>query len=188
MASGRRRVWLTVLTIAIVVLVAMWLVGYHRFELKGAVGLRDSGFFSYPRYHVQLGSVPLWQAGQYEFKVSGLPPGPLDLRLQVSDQTGANSDELTALSTNVAVSMTESSGKQVCEGAGSLSDARMRERSTWALASSSSQASFWHSRCLQVSTNRFKSYVVRVKISDVAPRSPHVSMLPILEGGGIELP
>jgi len=188
MANGRRRAWLTALTVTIVGLVVMWLVSYHRFELRGAVGLRDSGFFSYPRYHVQLGSVPLWQAGEYEFKVRGLPPSPLDLRLQVSDYTNANRDELTTLSTNVAVWMMESPGKQVCEGAGSLSDARTRERSTWALASSSSQASFWHSGCLQLSTSRFKTYVVRVRISDVDPRSPHATILAILEGGGIELP
>ena len=124
MATGRRRTWLITLIVAVVRLVVMWLVSYHRFELKGAAGLRDSGFFSYPRYHVRLGSVPLWQAEEYEFKVSGLPPSPLDLRLQVSDYTGANRDELTTLSTNVAVRMMDSSGKQVCEGTGSLSDAR----------------------------------------------------------------
>ena len=50
-----------------VFVLVLWTLGYHRFEFKGGVGVRDSGFFSYPRYHAQLGRLPLSKAGEYQF-------------------------------------------------------------------------------------------------------------------------
>jgi hypothetical protein len=188
MASRMKRVWLITLSVVVVLLIMFWAVSYHPSQFKGGVALRDSGFFSYPRYHAQLGDLPLWKEGEYQFTVRGLPPGPLDLKLQVLDSTDANRAELTSLSTNMSVSMTDSSGKEVCEGSGSLSDAGTREHSTWALASSTSQASFWHASCVQVPTSRSKTYIVKVRTSGVDPRSPHSTVRPMLEGGGIELP
>jgi|SRR5215469_12705198 len=183
-----KRVWLITLSFVVALLIMFWSVSYRPSQFKGGVALRDSGFFSHPRYHAQLGDLPLWKEGEYQFTVSGLPPGPLDLKLQVLNSTDANRAGLTSLTTTVSVSMTDSSGKQVCEGSGSLSDAGTREHSTWALASSSSQASFWHARCLQIPTSRFQTYIVRVRTSGVDPRSPRSTIIPTLEGGGIELP
>jgi len=187
MAKRMKRAWMIVISVGLL-LIAFWATSYHPSRFRGGIALRDSGFFSYPRYHAQLGDLPLWKEGEDQFTVHGLPPGPLDLKLQVLDSTDANRAELTSLSTNVSVSITDSSGKQVCEGSGKLSDAGTREHSTWALASSSSQAAFWHAGCLQMPISRFKTYTVRVRTSEVDPRSPHSTIMPVLEGGGIELP
>jgi hypothetical protein len=180
---------LTRLPILIAVLVvSVWAFSYHRFEFKGGVGVWDSGFFSYPRYHAQLGKLPLWEAGEYRFTVHGLPPGPLDLELRVSDSTYAETTQLASLSTVVSVSIADSSGKEFCSARGRLSEAKLRGLGGWVLESSSSHASFWHPRCQNLPISRFKTYTAKVSVSDVDPHSPQKELMLGLEGGGTELP
>jgi hypothetical protein len=185
--AARRGLMMVPVFIAALV-VAVWVFSYHSFEFKGGVGVRDSGVFSYPRYHAQLDDLPLWKSGEYQFIVRGLPPGPLDLVLQVPDATDADRAELTSLSTSVSVSTTDSFGKEVCTATGNLSGARNRDRSAWVLASTSSSASFWQPRCQQLPFSRFKTYTVKVTVSGADDHSPHRMLRPILQGGGNELP
>jgi|SRR5450432_601461 len=166
------------------VVFAVWAFSYHSFEFKGGVGILDSGFFSYPRYHAQIGDLPLWKSGEYRFTVRGLPPGPLDLVLQVPNVTDADKAALTSLSTHVSASLIDSSGTEVCEATGSPSD----ERSAWAMASTSSGALLWQPRCQQLPISRFKTYTVKVTVSGTDDRPPHHMLRPILQGGGNELP
>jgi len=187
MNVGVKRPWLFMVAPFLIV-VLFWAGSYHPSEFKGGVGIRDSGVFSYPRYHAQLGALPLWKNGTYQFTVRGLPPDLLDLVLQVPDARGADREELMSLSTSVSASIADSSGKEVCTAAGSLSDARRRGPSSWVLASSSLHASFWHPRCQQLPISRFKTYTVKVTVSEADPRSPQRMITPILQGGGVELP
>src|SRR5271169_6341102 len=92
-----KRVLILVAALAVII-VAVIVFSYHSFEFKGGVGILDSGFFSYPRYRAQLGELPLWKTGEYTFVVRGLPPGPLDLELQVPEATDTDRAELTSLS------------------------------------------------------------------------------------------
>jgi hypothetical protein len=168
--------------------VVIWAFSYHAFEFKGGVDIRDSGFFSYPRYHAQLGDLPLWKDGEYQFTVRGLPPDPLDLSLEVVDATDADRTELTSLSSSVGVSIVDDSGKQVCTGSGRLSDANTRGLYSWVLESSNSHASFWHNRCQQLPMSRSKTYTVKVTVSQADAHSPHKMLMAVLKGGGNELP
>src|ERR1700676_482355 len=104
MASRAKRAWSITLSVIVALLILFWAVSYHPWEFRGGLSLHDSGFFSYPRYHAQLGEVPIWKVGEYQFTVRGLPPEPLDLKLQVLDSTEANRAELIVLSTIVSVS------------------------------------------------------------------------------------
>ena len=183
-----KRVLTRVAVFIAVLVAAAWALSYHRFEFKGGIGVRDTGFFSYPRYHAQLGNVPLWKAGEYQFTVHGLPSDPLDLKLQVSNGTYAESAELASLSTAVSVSIADGSGKEVCSASGHLSEAKLRGSNGWVLESSSSHASFWHPHCQNLPISRFKSYTTKVAVLDVDPRSPQKELTPVLEGGGTELP
>jgi hypothetical protein len=183
------RVWRTVVGVLVALVVVVWTVSYHPLlEFEGGIGISDSGFFSYPRYHIELGHLPLWKAGEYRFIVRGLPPGLLDLVLRVSGGTYSESSELTSLSTTVSVSMYDNSGKEVCAAMGRLSDAKLPGIGSWVLESSSSRAAFWHPRCQQLPSRRLKAYTVRVTVSDVDPHSPQKELTPVLEGGGTELP
>src|SRR5882762_1229303 len=76
-----------VLMALLLLVLAVWAFSYHSFEFKGGLGVSDTGFLSYPRYHAQLGELPSWKNGEYQFTVRGLPPGPLDLVLQVPNAT-----------------------------------------------------------------------------------------------------
>src|SRR5882672_4761093 len=132
----------TLATIAPILFIALWASSYHPFEFKGGLGVRDSGLLSRPpRYHAQLGYIPLWKAGEYQFRVRGLPPGPLDLTLPVLDVTLDDRLELTSSSTSLKVSIANGSGKEICVANGILSDARTRGVYTWELDLSTSHAS-----------------------------------------------
>jgi hypothetical protein len=166
----------------------LWAFGYHTFEFKGGIGISDNGFFSYPRYRAQLGELPLWKNGEYSFTVRGLPPGPLDLALRVRDATHADRTELTSLPTSVSVSIADNDGKQICVASGNLSDARDRDHPGWVLASSDASASFWQPSCQQIPISRFKTYSVKVVLSGADDQSTHKIVMPVLQGGGNELP
>ena len=167
---------------------AVWAFSYHSFEVKGGLGVSDTGFLSYPRYHAQLRDLPLWKNGEYQFTVRGLPPGPVDLVLEVPNATDADEAELISLFNYVSTSITDSSGREVCEATGSVSDATTRERSAWALASTSSGALLWQPRCQQLPISRFKTYTLKVIVSGADDRLLHRIMRPIFQGGGTELP
>ena len=183
-----RRALMVVSVLMAFLVVAVWAFSYHSFEFKGGMGIRDSGFLSYPRYHAELGELPLRKAGEYQFTVRGLPPESLDLSLQVLDATIDDTSELTSLSTSVRVSITDGSGKELCAASGKLSDAKRPGLSSWVLESSDSHAEFWHPRCLQLPISRYKTYSVKLTISGVDDRSPHKMLAPNLAGGGNELP
>jgi hypothetical protein len=188
MKTSGKRFATAILVIAALTIAAIWRLGYHTSAFKGGVGFRDSGLFSYPRYHAQLGVLPLWQDGEHRFDVWGLPPGPLDLELNVEDATGADRAELTSLSTSVSASIFEAPDTKICSETGLLSDAKTRTLPSWVLASSDSSARFWQAPCLQLPISRSKSYTIEVTVSGVDPRSPHKMLMAVLSGGGVELP
>lgn len=183
-----RRTWLLLSATVVVLVSTIWLAGYHSWEFKGGLGIRDSGPFSYPRYHAYIGNINLPQAGEYQFTVHGLPPTTLGLELQVADATQGDRMVLTSLSTQLAVSIADSSGREVCSATGRLSDATTRGLNSWVLASSSAGASFWHPSCRNMTFSRFKTYTVTAKLSDVDAHSPQRELKLVLQGGGDELP
>jgi hypothetical protein len=170
------------------VVVTVWAISYHPFEFKGGMGIRDSGFFSYPRYHAQLGEFPLWKNGEDSFTVHGLPSGPLDLELEVSDTGSRDRAALESLPISMNVSITDVIKKEICTASGVLSNAKSGNRAGWVLSSSVSQASFWHTGCLQLPVSRFETYTLKVVLSGAHDRSPHKMLRPVLAGGGNELP
>lgn len=172
----------------IALVVGIWALSYHRFEFKGGLAVRDSGFFSYPRYSAEVGQVPLWKDGNYQFTVRGLPPGPLDFVLQLPDTSDADKAQLASSSTRLRASIADSSGKTICSAAGKLADVRRRDLDTWILNSLGSTASLWQPQCKQLPISRFRTYLIEVIISDADERSPRKIIVPILEGGGNELP
>jgi len=181
--SRTKRAWLIVLAAILLIGFALWASSYHAWEFKGGLSISDSGFFSNPRYYAQIGRLPMWKAGEYQFSVRGLPPGPLELALPVLEATDADRAELSSLSTIVSVTITDSSGNQTCTAKGRLS---VSTDDPWILAPHSTY--FWHPRCTHIQTSRFRTYIVKVAVSDVDARSPSWTLMPVLRGGGNELP
>lgn len=183
-----RHLLIGVSALVVILIVAIWAYSYHASEFKGGLGIRDSGYFSYPRYHAKLGEFPLWANGEYKFVVRGLPPDLLDFSLDVVDATEVDRTELTSLSTSVRVSITNGSGKQICLATGNLSGVRNEAHPSWILASSSSSASFWHPGCQNLPISRSETYTINIVISGVDNRVPRKMLMAILQGGGNELP
>jgi hypothetical protein len=181
--SRTKRAWLTALAAILLIGFALWASNYHAWEFKGGLSITDSGFFSNPRYYAQIGRLPMWKAGEYQFRLRGLPPGPLELALPVLEATDADRAVLSSLSTIVSVTITDSSGNQMCTAKGRL---RVSTDDPWILFPHST--TFWHPRCTNIRTSRFRSYIVNVAVSDVDPRSPSLNLMLVLRGGGNELP
>src|SRR5437899_10217188 len=135
MKTTSKRVLISILACVGVLVLAGWALSYHTSEFKGGIGMRDSGFFSYPRYHAELGEVPLWKNGEYQFNFRGLPPDPLDLSLRIRNATYSDMTELTSLSTSMGVSITDTSGRVLCTANGRLADSKLRGLNSWVLAS-----------------------------------------------------
>lgn len=181
-----KRWWLIAAGAFFAIGILLWATtGYHTWEFKGGEGIRDSGYFSYPRYHARLGRFALWEPGEHVFSVRGMPPDSLYLLLPVVDAT--RGDKLRTLSTFLNATVTDDSGKVLCLASGQLSDAQTTGISSWVL-STGSEEYFWHPACREFPISPSRAYVVRVVISEVDPRSPHRMMVVVLAGGGHELP
>lgn len=180
---------LAVLAFVVLVVGIWWLFSYHKREFKGGVSISDSGFFTYPRYHVKLGTIPLSEPGEYTFNISGLPPAPLSLQLYVLGNSDDNRTDLAQLRSLLEISITDTSGRSLCSASGRLSAAASRSQASWVLKGGNSVApAFWQSACLDIPIHRHRSYRIVVRLKDVDPHSPRILLEPTLEGGGIELP
>jgi hypothetical protein len=183
-----KRAWRIVLAAVFVIVFSLWYTGYHTWEFKGGERIRDSGFFSYPRYHAELGRFNLWEAGKHQFTARGLPRDSLTLSLQVLEASADDRKELTSLGTFLSATVADDSGNILCTASGRLSDGGTRGVSSWVLSSNGSDSSFWHPGCREFPISRSKAYTVTVAVSGVDPRSPHRTIMVILQGGGTELP
>src|ERR1700687_1623921 len=126
-----------------------WLLSYHKSEFKGDGTISDTGAFTFPRYHVKLGTLPLSEPAEHIFKVSGLPPEPLDLQLYILGTGQQDRSALVQLNTYLDVDVADGSGRSLCSGSGRLSAAERRDETGWVLKGGNSvAAAFWHSKCL----------------------------------------
>jgi hypothetical protein len=192
----RKALTLSVLAIALIS-VSLCIASYHPSQFRGGVEIQDFGLFSYPRYRAILGRLPLSQSRDYNFKVHGLPPGPLDFTLQLDDFRENDRPLIASLSTSIAVSINDDSGKAVCSASGSLSDyaANGNRDGIWVLKGGISplpsplRTELWNTDCLNLPISRFHAYNVAVKVTGEDQHSPvRIMLVPTLSGGGIELP
>ena len=196
-SRSKRRTVITLVLVASIIAVLLWVASYHPSEFRGGLEIHDSGLFSYPRYRAVLGRLPLFQSREYSFKVRGLPPGPLDFALQLDDFEEAERPLVASLSTSIAVSLNDDSGKTICSARGSLSDyaAKGNSEGIWVLRGGVTplptplRTELWNTRCLNLPISRVRAYDMVVRVTDADPRTPtKIVLLPTLSGGGIELP
>jgi hypothetical protein len=172
-------------TIIVVACSAWWAASYHPDEFRGAGPMRDTGIFTYYRYHAEVGQLPLAAEATYVLKFSGVPAERMVLQFYVAGGSDANRELLSSLSTELSAEITDERGTVLCSADGPLSNGD--RRSGWTLMSSYNQAAFWHDRCSSVSFARNTGYFLRVGVRKVDARSPNVTLTATLEGGGIEL-
>jgi len=153
---------------------------YSPSQFRGDGEIRDTGFWSYPRYHIRFPEVRLDQPGEYEFSCSGLPPVPLTFELSLSGDYAY--EDLAKLATNVTFHMTDDRGSELCRGSGPLSH--------WVLRWGGVEdiGGFWHLDCRDAAALGQTTYTVGLTVKDVDAASPALSARPILKGGGNENP
>jgi hypothetical protein len=175
--------------IAFAVLIALgiwWLRSYRITDYRGDGRITDSGTWNYPRYRVELSQIPLFESGIHQFRLAGLPSDQMTLELVVVGKTGKDREELTKLRTRIDASLIDDQGHTVCNASGIPSDG-IRENA-WILRSTDVSAAFYNQSCVDVVIYTFRSYNLEVKLSEIDAVSPRAYLLPIVSGGGNELP
>ena len=159
-------------------MIALW--PYSTREFRGDGQIRDTGFWTYPRYHVTFARISLDEPGEYIFRCSGLPPEPLTFALQVD--RNSDYDVLSGLTTIVDVRLSTADGQTVGQASGALHE--------WVLAwiGADDSGFFWHPRLRDMEAKRNQEYTLRILVKDVDPTSPPLEVQPTLSGGGNELP
>jgi hypothetical protein len=131
--------------------------------------------------------MPLYEAGEYRFRLQGLPSEEMTLMLYVKNSSGSAEERprLTNLPTSIGAVLTDSHGKDVCRASGRPKDSN--EDGIWVLMSGA-EAAYWHWQCNHVPIHLNESYnlVIRVTSADQTPEK--VVVTPRLQGGGLELP
>ena len=112
--------WVAVL---IVLAFALWWFSSYRIsEYRGDGQIRDSGVWTYLRYHVELGKIPFYENGVHQFRLVGLPSEEMTLELVVDGKSDKDRPELARLKTNIEAILRDDLGKVVCNAGGVPSD------------------------------------------------------------------
>jgi hypothetical protein len=167
--------------IAVGALALVTLSGCYRTSNFRGGTMTDTGTFSHPRYHARLQAIPLDRTAQYQFPVSGLPSEKMTMLLHVEGGNESLRKSLESVSTQVTVSLVTAEGKPVCSAQGPLGP-------SWTLMSSVFEAAFWQRGCTGVQIQGGAHYVLNIGVATPDAHSAQLRLVPVLEGGGIELP
>jgi hypothetical protein len=163
-----------------------WLWSYRITEYRGDGKITDAGTWNYPRYRIELSQIPFFESSVHQFKLAGLSSGQMTLTLDVVGKTEKNRVELTRLKTRIEATLLDDEGRTVCKAFGIPSDGT--RENAWILSSSDISAAFYNQSCVDIDIHRSRSYTLAVRLIEVDPDSPRAYLVPILSGGGNELP
>lgn len=135
-------------------------------------------------YRISMRAIPFYKSGEYVFRFSGLPKQEMSLQLYVKGQSGDDRAELTHLGTTLDANLIDQNGRTVCQATGMVRDGQ-NER-IWILMSDG-EAAFWHWNCVHLPLKPSDSYTLTLRISNIDPKTPHVNLMPVLEGGRPDL-
>ncbi len=108
---------------------------------------------------------------------------PLSLKLEVIDRDLADPKQIDLLRgtrTAVSVKITDVQGREVCFASGPLKD--------WLLTQASQYVAYWHPNCRDVRFHAGTSYAMTLTVGEASPDSAPLVIVPMMEGGGNELP
>jgi hypothetical protein len=176
------------LAIPVVLIVSVLFWSSRTWGFKGDGRMTDHGPFR-PSYEVKMPGIPLDQSGEYEYSFRGLPSeDDMGLRLYLTGKTNRNREELVGLRTWIDASVRDGSKGLLCSASGTLEASPFPPGKNWVLSTGPDDAVFWNSKCNSVKTHPKQFYLLSIRIRDVDPRSPKATLVPTIEGGGIELP
>ena len=150
--------------------------------------MRDSGWWIYPHYRAELAPVSLNTPGDHDYALSGLPSESFSLNLLVDSRQDETRRAVASLRTRLQVVLADDAGNNLCFADGPIAGGRNMWDSIWIVASSATSTYLWSPKCREMTTSRNKRYQMKIRVDDVDPNSPRVDLIPILRGGGNELP
>jgi hypothetical protein len=152
-------------------------------------------------YWIRLKAIPFGQAGEYIFHFRGMPNEGMSLQLYTDGEYGRSA--LTNLSTQLEAVLTDQKGRVVCAGAGLVpkegepcddckiptdKEIEARRQKEWVLMSGPNEAAYWHVNCLNMRLKPADFYTLKLRVLAVDPKTPHINLIPTLEGGQLDLP
>jgi hypothetical protein len=172
------------LTVTLLVIALLWFADeYPALRFRG-----DAKFSGGPvlGYQIKMRPIPFYKAGEYVFHFRGLPNEELTLQLYAEGKTDENREELTHLDTTLDALLLDQTGHIVCQASGMPRDGQNEH--IWVVMSSSSGAAFWHWNCKDVPLKPSVAYTLTLRVSNVDSKTPQINLLPVLEGGQLDLP
>ncbi len=174
---------------ALIILVGLWLkLRYHTSEFTGGVNMRDSGSWLHPRYRAELRPVSLNTPGEQQYTLSGLPSDSFSLNLLISSAQPEIRRAIPNIRTTLGVTFTDDAGNKLCSAEGTIKGDRRIWNNTWIAATSPNWVYLWTPKCTDMPIRRGKEYQLKIRVDDVDLSAPRVDLIPILRGGGNELP
>ena len=179
-----------VAAVLLVAAVVVLVVPYRTWLYKGPGHLRDLGFLAYPRFRLELPQMTIGRDPNHTFTFDRIPSEEMSVVLDVVDGSLDDFDRLKTFPVQITARLFEEATvstprRRLCEATGSPSgkfpDAQ------WVVTGSAVHAAFWHPRCLRMPMSSDRSYTLQVEITPTGP-SPSTTLIPTLQGGGIELP
>jgi len=160
---------------------------WNVWRYRGDAKFSDGGFFSYPRYVLTFPDIPLYEGGEYRFRLQRLPSEEMTLMLYVKNSSGSEEERprLTSLPTSIEAVLTDSHRKDVCHASGRPEDSN--KDGIWVLMSGA-EAAYWHWQCTRVPIHSNESYNLVLRVTIVDQTAEKVVVTPRFEGGGLELP
>ena len=178
------------LTASIGIVVVLCLIAWSPWNVwryRGDAKFSDGGFFAYPRYILTFPDMPLYETGEYRFRLQGLPSEKMTLMLYVKNSSGSMEERprLTSLPTSIDAVLTDSHGKDVCRASGR--PAESNKDGIWVLMSGA-EAAYWHWQCNHVLIHSNESYNLVIRVTRADQTAEKVVVTPKFQGGGLELP
>ena len=151
-------------------------------------------------YWIRLKAIPFC-AGEYTFHFRGMPNEEMSLQLYTDGESGRPA--LTNLSTRLEAVLSDQKGRVVCAGAGVVpkegepcddckiptdKEIEARRQKEWILMSGPNVAAYYHVNCLNARLKPSDLYTLKLRVLAVDPQTPHINLIPTLEGGQLDLP
>ena len=171
-------------TIVASIVALLWFADeYPRLRFRGDATFSGGPLFG---YQIKMRPIPFSQAGEYVFHFCGVPDEEMSLQLYAEGKTDNNREELTHVGTTLDALLVDQNGQTICQGSGMPRDGQNEH--IWVVMSSGLEAAFWHWNCVHMPLKPNVSYALTLRISNVDPKTPKINLLPVLEGGQLDLP
>lgn len=170
-----------VLVAALCVIALLWFADeYPALRFRGDAKFSGGPVFG---YQIKMRPIPFYKAGEYVFHFRGLPNEELSLQLYADGKTDQNRDELIHLDTTLYALLVDQTGHTVCQASGMPRDGQNEH--IWVV---SGDPAFWHWNCVHMPLKSSVSYTLTLRISHVDSLTPKINLIPVLEGGQLDLP